>query len=193
MDDVGLTLATLDRLEAERKLRVMPTEFLECGWALEAQREAVIDALLTASTASRPSDYIHARHVGEWSARIAQRTDSALHASFMRRCGVLAEIDPDVLDRLPEVREFAMVVRAYQSIRIGEDMTDGIARTAALIVAVADEFDSLAFEPDIERRCSPNDAIRMMSRCAEEKNRAIVQALMRAVREAPIVPLPTSA
>lgn len=186
MEDLALTLSTLDRLEAERKLRSMPASLLESSWARATQREAVIDALLTVLTSGSPSAYAHARHVGEWSARIAQHVVSGPDASFLRCCGVLSQMDPGVLERLPEVRKFAPVVRTFQSIRMGQDATGGIARRAALIVCVADEFDSLAFG-SADARLSPSDAFRIMERSATDEILPIVQALRKAAHRTTIL------
>lgn len=179
---LDLTLATLDRLEAERRLRSIPVDLLESSWALEAQTEAVVDALL-AATAPEERAYAHARHVGEWAARIAGVLPYAPGAAYMRRCGVLSDVNPAILERLREVRDCAPVVRAFQRFRMADE-GPGEIRTAALIVAVTDEFDSLIFDCDNERRQSPNDALRMMIQCASEENRPIVDALRRAVRKA---------
>lgn len=180
--DLDFTLRGLDRLEAERRLRSLPAEVLANSWAGQAQTEAVADALLTAATLDRPAAYVHARHVGEWAARIAACLPGAPNAEFMRRCGVLAELDPEVLERLPEVRECAPVVRAFQSRRLGQDAGGSLAQAAGRIIGVADEFDSLAFAPQAPRRISPGEALRMLQRAVTPENAEIVRALAQAVR-----------
>lgn len=178
--NLDLTLATLERLEATRRLQSIPAALLESSWALEAQTEAVIDALL-AVTAAGDRAYAHARHVGEWAARIAANLPCAPNTAFMRRCGALADLDPATLERVREVRDCAPVVREYQRLRMRLEAPDEI-RTAALIVAVADEFDSLIFDCDDEDRHSPNDALRVMTACADTESRDIVAALGSAAK-----------
>lgn len=190
LGNVELALATADRLEAQRRLRSIPADLLESAWARDAQTEAVIDALLVSSTASDGRMYVHARSVGEWAARIAAALPCAPSPAFMRRCGVLADMDPSVLERLPEVRYCAPVVRAFQRLRLsGEDGAE--VRSAAIIVAVADEFDSLLSEDDCHRGAA--DAMRTMVRCANEKTREVVHALLRAARAANVNCLSASA
>lgn len=175
------TLRVLDRLEGERKLRAIPKALLESAWASEAQTEAVIDALLTATSVGKPGAYGHARQVGEWAARIGVHVANAPSPAFLRRCGVLADVDPWVLERLAEVREFASTVRAYQSMRIGAPVGDGPQRTAARIILVADEFDSLAMGADVT---PPAEALRIMQRHATAEVRPFVSALLQAVKSA---------
>lgn len=117
---LGLTLATLERLEAERRLRAIPAGLLESSWALEAQTEAVIEALLAASTQDERA-CAHARHVGEWAARIAAELPFAPGPGYVRRCGVLADVDRVVLERVREARECAPVVRAFQRLRMADE------------------------------------------------------------------------
>lgn len=162
----------------------MPAEMLESSWARDVQTEAVIDALLVFSTAADTRMYVHARNVGEWAARIAAKLPCAPSPAFMRRCGVLSEVDPAILERLPETRDVALAVRAFQEIRMAEDTIHGVARIAALIVCVAQEFDSLAFgAPD--RRVSASDALRMLQRTASNETREVVRALALVLRAAP--------
>ncbi len=182
--DEQVTLHALDRLEAERKLRSIPAVLLETTWVLDAQVEAVIDALLAAATAGDERAYAHARHVGEWCARIAANLPCAPGAAFMRRCGVLADLDPAVLERVRDVRDCAAVVRAFQRLRIVEEREPEVL-TAALIVAAADEFDALIFEADEERRLSPSAALRTICAAANEQTRPIVRALVQTLRNVP--------
>ena len=180
--DYASTIATLERLEAERKLRCIPAELLESTWASEAQIEAVIDAILLATMVGDGRAYAHARHVGEWAARIAAEVPDAPSPAYIRRCGVLAAVDPAVLERVREVRDYAPVVRMLRRLRMYDiDIAD--VRTEALIVAVADEFDLLTFACDDELRYSPKDALRIMARRANDERHAIVSALLRAVRK----------
>lgn len=180
--DLSLTLAELDRLETERKLRAIPAAVLGATWVLDAQVEAVIDALLIANTAHDEWSYAHARHTGEWAARIAAQLAFAPAPCFARRCGVLAEIDPAVIERVREVRECAPVAREFQEMRVGEAAAD--MHAATVIVAVAEEFDSLIFAADDNRRHSPNDALRVMRYCADVRTLPIIEALLRAIRTA---------
>lgn len=182
-DDLALTLIELERLEAERKLRSIPAPLLETTWVLDAQVEAVVDALLIATATGDDRAYAHARHTGEWAARIAGELDFAPSAPFVRRCGVLADVDPAIVERVREVRECAPFVRAFQELRVGQGRAE--VQTAALIIAVAEEFDSLIFACDEDDRYSPGDALRMMRNCADDHTTPIVQALLRAIRNAP--------
>ncbi len=185
MDDPQLTYATLDQLEAERKLRSIPACLLESTWTREAQVEAVVDALLVATTVDDLRAYAHARNTGEWAARIATALPCSPGAAFMRRCGVLADVDPAVLQRVPEVREYAAVVRAFQALRvagIGED--DGV-QTAALIVATAEEFDAMICAPDATCAHSPSAVLREMFHSATPESKPILHALVRAIPNAP--------
>lgn len=184
MDEI--TIFELDRLEAERKLRSIPASLLESCWARETQIEAVIDAILIAATCEDANAYAHARHVGEWAARIAAELPRAPSPAFMRRCGVLAGVDPAILARLPEVRKCAPVVRAFQRLRMGGNR-GAETRTAALIVAVADEFESLLGERGGQRGAA--NAMRAIARCADDESREIVQALLRAARATHLTPL----
>lgn len=184
-EDLAATLATLERLEAERKLRSIPAPLLESSWALEAQTEAVVDALLAALAGGNDREYAHARHVGEWCARIAAELPCAPAPAFLRRCGVLADTDPAVLERIREVRDCAPVVRSFQRMQLCADTIGGIDSAGARIIAVAEEFDSALFAADEERRYSPGDALRMLIQTADEHTRPIVEALRRALRNAP--------
>ncbi len=175
----------MERLEAERKLRCIPAPLLESSWVLDAQTQAVVDALLVCSTSADDRAYAHARHVGEWSARIAAEVPCAPEPAFMRRCGVLADVEPVVLERIPEVRDCAPVVSAYQRLEMSGDVLGGFETAAARIIAVAGEFDSLISTADAERRYAPADALRMMARTAGEQKRPLVNALRAAMRTAP--------
>lgn len=179
------TLDELDRLEAQRKLRSIPAALLDGAWVLEAQQEAVVDALLITAAAGDERAYAHARHTGEWAARIAAELPFAPRPAFARRCGVLAELDPAVLECIPEVREVSAAVRAFQRLRMSKSVEPDV-QAAALIVAVADQYDGMIFAGPETKRCSPKDALRMMLRTADAAAIEIVQALRRAIcRTAP--------
>lgn len=174
-----LAHATADRLDAQRRLRSIPAELLDSAWVRDAQTEAVIDALLICSMAADRCAYVHARGVGEWAARIAAVLPGAPSPAFMRRCGVLADLDPTVLEKIPEVRYCAPAVRAFQRLRMGAKA--GVeAHIAALIVAVADEFDSLLAGDDGRRGAA--HAMRTMTQCANDEGPEAFQALTRAAR-----------
>ena len=181
---MSLTLGELERLEAERKLRSIPAVILDSTWVLHAQEEAVIDAVLLATTAGDNRAYAHARHTGEWAARIATELPGSPAAEFMRRCGVLADANPAALERIREVRDCTRVVRAFQHMRLGGDASPDVV-VPALIIAIADEFDLRIFEDLDAERYSPNNALRIMQRSAEARTTPIVQALLRAVRNGP--------
>lgn len=192
MDDLNVTLSALDRLEAERRLRTMPRAIVESAWALESQTEAVVDALLAAWGYAAPETVVHARHVGEWAARIATELPRAPSPGFMRRCGVLANLNPAIIEKLPEVRDCAPVVDAFQRLRMCVRGASEV-RTAALIVATADEFDTLAFGADANRCVSPLEALRVIMRCADEESHEVVQALVRAARATHVTSLAATA
>lgn len=189
MDDVIFALSEIERREAERKAKVIPEQLL-AAWALESQTEAVIDALLAAWTHDAPQSAVHARHVGEWAARIAAELSCAPSPAFMRRCAVLANLNPAILETLPEVRDCAPVVRAFQGARM-QKAGNGELRSAALIVAVADEFQSLLDERSERRGAS--DAMRVMVQCSDEESREIVHALLRAAHATHLTALPATA
>lgn len=189
MDDVIFAFSQVERREAERKAKAIPEQLLGSAWALESQTEAVIDALLAATTHDAPQSAIHARHVGEWAARIAEQMPCAPSPSFMRRCGVLADMDPLILEKLPEVRDCASVVRAFQRARMQRQ--HGELRSAALIVAIADEFQSLLGQSD--ERCGASNVMRAMVQCADEESREVIQALLRAARATHLAALPATA
>ena len=176
MDD-ELTMHELERLEAERKLRTIPAEALETGWVREAQVEAVIDAVLAVAMAGEARAVAHARHVGEWSARIAAALEYGPDPVVARRVGVLAEIDPGVLERIQELRHVASHVREYQALAVVGAQNP---RTLALIVATAAEFDE-RIAPDCDGRSpSPASVLRAMRAGATEASRPIVEALCAA-------------
>jgi HD-GYP domain-containing protein (c-di-GMP phosphodiesterase class II) len=175
-DDLSGVLATLDRLEAQRRLKSIPAVILETSWVLDAHIEAVIDAVLVAVTAGDDRAFAHARHTGEWASRIAAELPQAPSPPFMRRCGVLAQADPAVLSRIRELREYAVAIHEFQH---------GIDSTAARILTVAAAFDSLIFAADPEQRYAPSDALRMLLQSAHPGAREIVAALRRACRNAP--------
>ncbi|MHB8148183.1 MAG: hypothetical protein ACYDGM_13125, partial [Vulcanimicrobiaceae bacterium] len=143
MDD-ELTLHELQRLEAERRLRSIPGEVLETAWVREAQIEAVIDAVLAVTLGAAAPVYGHARHVGEWCARIAEGLPYGPDPAFARRVGVLCDVAPAALERIREVRHLAPYVREYQNFAM---KGAGNPHTMAVIVAVADEF-ATCLSPD---------------------------------------------
>ncbi|HLI94647.1 MAG TPA: hypothetical protein VKT72_01015 [Candidatus Baltobacteraceae bacterium] len=176
VDELSAAPAILDRLEAQRKLKSIPAVLLESAWVLEVQVEAVIDAVLVATTGGSDQAAAHARHTGEWASRIAAELPHAPGPAFMRRCGVLAQIDSAILARVRELREYASAVRDFQH---GGDSI------AAHILAVAAAFDSLIVAASPEERYPPSDALRMISQSADETTRSVVEALRRACRNAP--------
>ncbi|HEY5341257.1 MAG TPA: hypothetical protein VIK27_09545 [Candidatus Aquilonibacter sp.] len=173
MDDT-LTMHELERLEAARKLRSIPPEVLEIAWVREAQVEAVIDAVLVVGMASDPAAMAHARHVGEWSARIAGALEYGPDPSFARRVGVLADVDPNALDRIQELRHVASHVREYQAFAIAGAENP---RTLALIVTTASEFDHRVAAANARSAAS---VLRAMLVAADDSARPIVAALAAA-------------
>jgi hypothetical protein len=169
-------LATLERLEAQRRLKTIPAALLETAWVLDDRIEAVIDAVLVASTAGDDRAVVHARHTGEWASRIASELQQAPQPSFMRRCGVLARIDPAVLSRIRELREYAPAVASFQH---GDDSA------AARIISAAAAFDALVSAADPQDRYAPSDALRMLLKSANPRTRTVLDALRRACRNAP--------
>jgi hypothetical protein len=164
MDDV-LTLHELARLEAERKLRSLPPALFETAWVREAQIEAVIDAVLVVGL--NDAALARARHTGEWCARIAAALPDGPDSSLARRAGVLSDIDPSLLERIPELRHIAHRAKRAQ---------------LASIVEVAREF-AARIEPDERGHVvSPQLVLRAMSANANALTQPIVEALQGALR-----------
>ncbi|HUZ48420.1 MAG TPA: hypothetical protein VMW12_01625 [Candidatus Dormibacteraeota bacterium] len=176
--DEELTLWELGRLEAERKLRTIAPSVLETAWVREAQVEAVIDAVLVLSVGSNTSAYARAREVGEWSARIAGALKDAPDAVRARRIGVLRDLDPAALERIPELRNLAGPIREYQRYAIDGDDRVG---TLALIVAVADEFAQRIGRDEGGLGASPSLVLELMHARSDGALRSIVAALATAV------------
>ncbi|HTX57498.1 MAG TPA: hypothetical protein VMD47_10420 [Candidatus Acidoferrales bacterium] len=165
--DEELTLHEIERLEALRKLRSLPEAIVETAWVRDAQVEAVIDAVLVVALHGDLRATAHARHAGEWCARIAGRLPDGPDPLLARRVGVLGEVDPVTLEQIPELRHLASHLRRR----------DLIAR----IAEVAREFDTRIM-PDERGRCvSPRLALRAMLANADERSRPIVEALETAV------------
>lgn len=176
MTDEELLLHELQRLEAERKLRAIPRVILETGWVHEAQVEAVIDAVIAVSLSGDVAAIAHARHVGEWCARIACQMRGEPKPSFARRLGVLADCDPSALAMIQELRHLAPYVEQYQRTQVGA--TNDNPDVASLIVRVASEFD----ERIASEQRSPGEILREMGCRSDEASRPIVQALIDALR-----------
>jgi hypothetical protein len=164
MDD-ELTLHELARFEAERKLRTLPAGILETAWVREAQIEAVIDAVLVVGLRDAGA-LAHARHTGEWCARIATMLRDGPDPALARRAGVLSDIDPSVLERIAELQHIPHRSKNAQ---------------LASIIRVAREF-AAAIEPD-ERghMTSPSIVLRAMTAKADALTRPIVEALQTAL------------
>lgn len=171
-------LRLLAHLEYERKLERLSPELLAPERLREAQVEAVIDALLMLWADGDASAYAHARHVGEWSARIAAALPCGPGATFMRRCGVLAGVCPAVLARLPEVAAYASGVEQFQAFAMSGPRSDVEISAAALIIAVADDFDSRIFVGATNGRVAPREALQAMYAHADEQTRSILEALL---------------
>lgn len=112
---MDLAFAEVERLEAQRRSRSIPRSTPESARRCEAQIEAVIDAILATTFDANERAYVHARNAGEWAARIAEILPEVRPARFMRRCTVLADCNPSVLKGLPEVRDYAETVAAFQT------------------------------------------------------------------------------
>ena len=176
MDD-ELTLQELRRLEAERKLVSIPVQVLETAWVREAQVEAVIDAVLAVTFGANVSAYAHARHVGEWSARIAGALSFGPDPTFARRVGALSESDPQALERIAELEHLAPYVREYQAYALEGGANP---RAMSLIVAAATEFDS-RIAPDVNGHApSARAVLAAMLRAADPTARPILEALASA-------------
>lgn len=176
--DEALTLVELCRLEAERKLRAISLDVLETAFVREAQIEAVIDAVLAVTYASSPEGLAHARHVGEFCARIAANLQFGPDPSFARRVGVLCDLDPSALASIPELDRFASYIRDYQatSVEAADEPT-----TMSLIVHVADEFDRVVTHFAREHGRSPSVALRRMIAESDADTRRIVEALAKSI------------
>jgi len=175
--DEEVTLHELRRLEAERKLRTIPMQVLDSAWVREAQIEAVIDAVLAMSYAADVAGYAHARHVGEWCARIASLLAFGPNPAFARRAGVLFEVDPTSLERIAELEYLARYVGEYQRCAIEREPN---ITTIALIIAIADEFDARI--TSAEMGLSASAVLRSMEARSSASTRPIVDALALAIR-----------
>ncbi|HTU69086.1 MAG TPA: hypothetical protein VMF11_02100 [Candidatus Baltobacteraceae bacterium] len=175
--DEELTLHELTRLEADRKLKSLPTAVLETAWVREAQVEAVIDAVLVVAL-SNTQAIARARHAGEWCARIAGALPCGPDPAFARRVGALSEVDPAALERIPELRHLAPYVRDYQAYAIEGG---GNPRAMSLVTCVAREFDERITLDEDGRAPSPQAVLGMMIAHADEITRPIVEALQTAV------------
>lgn len=174
MTDDEIILHEIRRAEAERKLRSLPAEALETGWVRETQIEAVVDAVVAMMYGPDDAATAHARHVGEWCARIARALPYGPDPSIARRVGVLAEADPAALERIAELRHLAPHVAGHQRFAME---TDEEPRVLSLIVSVASYFDARIAAEDR----SPGSILREMLRAADPSTKAIVQALFDAV------------
>jgi hypothetical protein len=174
--DEHLTLHELQRLEAKRKLRAIPPEVLETAWVRDAQIEAVIDAVLVVTLGGDAKAIVHARHVGEWCARIAGNLSSGPDPVLARRVGVLADADPAALEQVAELRHLAPYVRNFQQSSMANSE---MFRTMTAILAVADEFAARMADATDPR--SVGAVLRAMVSGATERRREAMAALAKAV------------
>ena len=165
MDD-ELTLHELSRLEAERKLRALPVTILETAWVREAQIEAVIDAVLVVRHGDARA-VAQARHTGEWAARIAAALPEGPDPALARRAGVLFDIEPTVLERIPELRHIGKRGQAWR------------------IACVAREFEAQIAPDERGRFHSPRAVLQAMRANADAESRPIVEALETALHVKP--------
>lgn len=152
---MDLAFAEVQRLEKERRLRSIPSRVLESSPTLEAQVEAVIDAVLTATLDDNMRAYVHARNAGEWAARIAEMLPEASSARFARRCTVLADCNPTVLERLPELRPYAPTIRAFQRAQMSSRFADSDGDPIdidLLVMFVAQQFDDFIVDAATQGR-----------------------------------------
>jgi len=177
--DEELTLHELNRLEAERKLRAIPQVILETAWVREAQIEAVIDAVLAVAIGGDAAALVRARHVGEWSARVAAALPHGPEPSFVRRVAVLSDADPDALDRIPELQHLGPCVRDFQAFVVERAQE---AHIVSLIVAVAGEFNERVMDFAQDRGPSPSLVLREMLAAATDATRPIIEALAASVQ-----------
>ena len=164
--DTELTLHELSRLEAQRKLRDLPSAVVETAWVREAQIEAVIDAVLAVALGGDAEATARARHTGEWCARIAATLPNGPEPSLARRFGVLSNIDPATLGRIAELRHIA------------QHALDGPLRR---IATVAREFDAWISPDEFGRAKSPHIVLSAMLSKAEDSTRPIIEALGNAL------------
>ncbi len=176
--DEELTLDELRRLEAARKLRSIPAEVLETAWVQEAQIEAVLDAVLAVTFGGDVEAIAHARHTGEWCARIAAALPYGPDPAIARRVGALADAAPSVLERIPELQYLAGYVRDYQAYAI-EGAKEP--RTISVIVETASEFDARIMPDECGSSPSPAAVLRAMLANADVASRPIIEALADAV------------
>jgi len=182
MDDEAI-LDVIAACETERKLLAIPAAILELAWRREAQVEAVVDAVLHSTFVDDQKSYAQARRVGEWCARLAVALPYGPDPSFARRVGVLREIAPSLLERLPETQPIAAVVRMCQKQSLSKDID---APTIALIVAAAEEFETCITPNSDGFSISPKRAITIMKAGATASNASVIAALECAIAGAPI-------
>lgn len=163
--DTELTLHELERLEAQRKLRDLPAAIVETAWVREAQIEAVIDAVLAVALGDTEAT-AHARHTGEWCARIAAALPNGPDPSLARRVGVLGDIDCAVLERIVELRHIPQHANDVQLARIA---------------SVAREFETWISPDEFGRSKSPNIVLLAMLANADDATRPIVEVLASAL------------
>jgi len=175
--DEQVTLRELTRLEAARKLETLPEGVLEVAWVREAQVEAVIDAIVAVAYRGDVGAISHARHVGEWCARIAVALDEGPDPSFARRVGVLCDVDPDALDQIAEVRHLSDSVRAYQDDAM---MSGPNSNLFSIIVSVANEFDERISPGPSGHTRSATLVLQSMKASSHGARAQVVEALDRA-------------
>ena len=180
--DEQLTLHELRRLEAQRKLQTIPRLILDTAWVREAQVEAVIDAVLASLVGGDAQAYVHARHVGQWCERIAEALPFGPNPSFARRVGLLAEVDPETLERICELKHVAASVRDYQAAAI---LGAREHQTMSTIVIVAEEFESRIAPRSDGTSDSASAVFKCMLERAPQGHLPAVAALGRALRVSP--------
>lgn len=163
------------RLESERKLRALPSDFLAVAWVQRAQVEAVIDAVLVTAHGPYEAAISHARRVGEWCARIAGQINAGPNPEIARRVGVLADVSPATLLRIPELCHLADHVADFQRASICN--AQGTAHILTMIVSVATEFD----ERMRHEKRSASTILRAMLREARAERCEVVGALHKAL------------
>ena len=177
--DEQLTLREVRRLEAERKLQSIPEAVLETAWVREAQVEAVIDAVLSVTVGGEARAYAHARHVGQWCARMAAGLPSGPDPVLARRVGVLADVDPAVLDRVDEVAHLAPYVRDYQAAALDPPET---ASVMSIMVMVAAEFEQRLATCRYGTYATPLAVLRTMMASGTSVSAPVLDALSRTLK-----------
>jgi|GEM_PF-4764062 hypothetical protein len=166
------TLATIEYLDAAR------SPALAC-----ADGDVMADVISAITCMGDPRAWAHARHVAAWAARLGSYFPEAGDPVVLRRCGMLLEVEPRVLETVSMLRPCAPVVAEFQAFALGA-MTHRRPSPATGILAVADEFDRLVFpQSPFAEALTPRDALLALHDVMGAQFPAVVTVLGRMLGE----------